>query len=120
MAKRPPRNYVNLKQDIMSALRKVWRFHDPGRKEAVRDWDGMCAKCGAETELPEVDHPYPVVPLDESKLDRPTIYEVDWTRRIKNMFVAADQYQLLCKPCHRKKTGRCILWKSSIRNMHSS
>lgn len=45
----------------------------------------------------QVDHTDPVVD--------PAVGFVDWDTYIERLYCAADNLQLLCKPCHKKKTA---------------
>jgi 5-methylcytosine-specific restriction endonuclease McrA len=60
-----------------------------------------CASCGDENVKNgdfAVDHTEPVVPLDgwDGK---------DWTQYVTRMFVKAEQFQILCHPCHDIKSN---------------
>ncbi len=114
MAKKPRKKpKYNLKSKITSALRKVWRY-SPGRVEALkRALTGTyyikvskkgkeykaphytCEKCKAVTEKAQVDHLQPVVGYEGF---------ISWDRYISRMFVDAEFYQIICKPCHKAIT----------------
>lgn len=58
----------------------------------------LCNRCKKEftNKDVEVDHIIPVVD--------PKVGFVDWNTFIDRMFCERDNYQVLCKPCHKKKT----------------
>jgi len=98
-------NYINLKGRVVSALRKIWFYYDPGRLEALSNYGGACAKCGITTlkrDL-QVDHPQPVVATNDTMrgLD---VRDVDWNKYINRLLLSANEYKLLCKACHRQKS----------------
>lgn len=92
----------NLRTKIMSALRNVSRF-DPDAREALkrarvsRGWY-MCAHCHklfGEKQI-QKDHILPVVKLSG--------FDGDWNPVISRLFPGPTGYQILCFPCHYKKT----------------
>lgn len=60
----------------------------------------VCAACKKEFPLKEVqvDHRSPVVD--------PKVGFVDWSTFIERLYVEAKKLQVLCKPCHKKKTNK--------------
>jgi 5-methylcytosine-specific restriction endonuclease McrA len=60
----------------------------------------MCNACKEEFPAKDVqvDHKKPVID--------PTIGFVDWNTYIERMFCKKSNYQVLCKPCHKKKTDK--------------
>lgn len=58
----------------------------------------LCNRCKKEytNKDVEVDHIIPVVD--------PKVGFVDWNTFIDRMFCERSNYQVLCKPCHKKKT----------------
>jgi 5-methylcytosine-specific restriction endonuclease McrA len=57
-----------------------------------------CSACGIEMKQVEVavDHIEPVVELDGFK---------DWNTYIGRLFCDPSNLRILCKPCHKQKTG---------------
>ena len=57
-----------------------------------------CSRCEQEftNKDVEVDHIIPVVD--------PQVGFVDWNTFIERLFTERDNFQTLCKPCHKKKT----------------
>lgn len=88
---------------IFSALRKVNRY-DPCKqivKVAARRERGQyeCA-IGKEIVGPmdfQIDHILPVV--------RPETVHYDWNEVVRRMWPGVSGYQLLCIPCHERKTA---------------
>lgn len=70
-----------------------------------------CESCGAlvERSQKQVDHIEPVVRIGEK-------WNGDWNGYRDRLFVTSDKLQVLCKECHKKKTGeenqRRREWKS--------
>jgi 5-methylcytosine-specific restriction endonuclease McrA len=94
---------------IMSALRRIWLYSE-NRKEAIKrdvtsDGYRRCNKCRALTEDYAVDHDPSVVP---------TIGWDSWDGVITRMFCDSDKLQILCHPCHsRKSSGEANTRKES-------
>lgn len=59
-----------------------------------------CACCGEGFPVKEVqvDHKQPLIPTDGSSQN-------DWNVIINRALVEVEGFQVLCKPCHRKKTN---------------
>ena len=101
----------NQQSRIKGAIRQVAKFA-PEVKEAleksihpiIKGPKGgarfTCSKCKKVFERGEVqvDHIEPVIPVDKRTVD------LDWNTIIKRMFCSSDNYQVLCKPCHKIKS----------------
>ena len=94
-------------QLVMDALRQA-AYSWPPRKAAERIATTkrgyrICAMCKKEIshKLSQLDHIFPVVPVDGSQKKG----HYDWNVIINNMFVELHGWQVLCrKPCHQQKT----------------
>ena len=101
----------NQQTRIKGALRQVAKFA-PEVKEALNNaihptikgprGGAMfkCAKCKKSFDRKEVqvDHVEPVIPIEKRTVD------LDWNEIISRMFCSAENYQVLCKPCHKEKS----------------
>lgn len=95
----------------MGALRQVARY-SPEKESALQmallpditgSRGGMryrCNQCGGAFSRKEVhvDHKEPVVPVFM------TLEEMTWDTIIARLFCEPDKLQVLCKPCHLKKS----------------
>jgi len=102
----------NQQSRIKGAMRQVAKFA-PEVKEAlnlsvhptIKGPRGgakfTCAKCGEAFDRKEVqvDHKDPVIPVDKRTVD------LDWNTIVERMFCSAENYQVLCKPCHVIKSN---------------
>lgn len=79
---------------------------DPTRPR-VKKW-GLCQECKQPTPsyLLEVDHVFPIIPLNSS-LD-----EMSWDKLIDNLWCDVTLLRALCKSCHKVKT----LAENKVRN----
>lgn len=94
--------YSKKEKFVMHELRRIhckW----PARKPAIvnnRIARGKykCQKCGDIVGYKDfdIDHIKPVISVNRGF--------VDWNEYIERLFAETDGYQLLCKPCHKKKT----------------
>ena len=59
-----------------------------------------CEKCRevVERAKKQVDHIEPVIPIG-------SVWDRDWNEYRRRCFVSSDRVQVLCKPCHKEKTG---------------
>ena len=92
-----PEAKINSK--IRKALRQIWFWSDPNRKEKIKQstiQKGIfrCDGCKKEFEKIEIDHVVPVGSLD------------NWSSYISRLFVPVDGLQALCRTCHQKKTNK--------------
>jgi hypothetical protein len=103
-----------LKRFLIPKLRSAsYRWSERSKAiKAARVSRGLykCAMCLRE-DLKNVefvmDHREPVVPFEGWN-------GTDWTQYINRMFVKAELFQALCKPCHELKTDT----ETQIRKMH--
>lgn len=91
------------KKLIIRAARRIWLW-GPQRRNALKDAKRgktyLCAKCTRNFLIDEVtvDHVAPAVAVDA--------LEWSWDKYFERMFVlAAKGLQVLCKLCHKEKTG---------------
>ena len=98
---------------IKSALRKASRFWKPiteckheartsrqtNPKTGRLCWFSLCSKCNEEwpESQTQVDHISPVVD--------PFVGFQGWDEYIERLFCEKENFQVLCKPCHEKKTN---------------
>lgn len=93
---------MNFKGWLVGQIRRI-SYRWPARAEAVRNakverGKYKCALCEDVIGYREinVDHIVPVVdPADGFK---------DWNTYVERMFCAVEGFQILCVPCHDKKT----------------
>lgn len=106
---------------ISSALRRVWSLYSPTRKEALEiakmeltliNKDGsiskrkkfmyLCQGCGKFFDKKEVqvDHIEPVGSVPDWPGN-----PGDWEKYIKAVNCEVENLQILCKPCHNKKSA---------------
>jgi len=127
MSKRKPRNRAGgkltdagLRGRFISALRRLSKYWEPkniakrnAREGRIRNpqtdrlvMGTRCAICNGHImeKDSEVDHINPVVPVDG--FDKDGFLGYDWNVYLENMFVEADGFQVLCKPCHLIKSNR--------------
>jgi hypothetical protein len=89
---------------IRSALRRLWLFSWQ-RREAIkrsRLSHGLylCGACGRAAKKISVDHIDRVGHTPGAR----NAHSASWDDLIKRMFCDANGLQILCKPCHDKKT----------------
>ena len=89
---------------IIAALKKIWKW-DPERKKALNrvmlfNGNYNCEECGGRFERKgvQVDHTNPVVVPGEGIKS--------WDKYISRLFVKSKLLQVLCKPCHKKKSNK--------------
>lgn len=92
---------MNVKDYVMRVLRRG-TYQWPARGIAVADarvTRGVyeCASCKGHFKRNEIDidHIVPVIPLSGTD---------DWNVIIERLFCDSSGLQVLCKPCHKKKT----------------
>lgn len=109
---RPPWTVARHKSFIIAALRNATRRYPPkyetlNEAKTVKKTNEKtgrlaqhyaCKKCKEDFPAKEVqvDHKRPVVD--------PKVGFVDWNTYIERMFCDKKNFQVLCKPCHLKKT----------------
>lgn len=108
-------NEKTKKAKIVAALRLLHRQWHPKKEARKRDTVKVqvgtfkngkpkylnkckCAECGTLIPPKEtnMDHLDPVVSVEDGFQD--------WNTFIDRMFVSSDEYQTLCKPCHKVKS----------------
>lgn len=105
---RPPMTWGHrLNGYFVAFARRVFHW-SPAYREAISRVEQKteqgkryrCEACGALVERSEkqVDHREPVVPVGEK-------WDGDWNRYRDRLFVESSKLQVLCRPCHKKKTG---------------
>lgn len=87
----PPRNKVLKKAFVRRQLSKV------SNRMAMHYRCAMCKKLFTSTNV-QIDHIIPVVD--------PVKGFVSWDEYINRMYCEEDNFQVLCKPCHLKKTKK--------------
>lgn len=124
----PPDWSKTLDGYFLSFARKTFRW-SPGYKAAlkrafVEKRDGIeYYRCESKGEIvprdqKQVDHIEPVVPVGAP-------WDRLWDGIRTRMFVTEDKLQVLCKPCHRKKTNsensqRVKTWQSKSKKKSAS
>ena len=89
---------------LINHLRRIsyrWPERNEAKKKArIRRGFYRCAKCKGEFH-------YKHIQLDHRKsvLD-PSSGFTDWNNYIARLFVDREGFQVLCKPCHQKKTNK--------------
>lgn len=93
---------------FISFARKTFRWSPSYRETLKRAFvekrDGkeyyMCENCRTVVERADkqVDHVSPVIPTG-------TVWNRSWDDYRIRLFVSAEKLQVLCKPCHKQKTG---------------
>ena len=119
MKKTKPWNQAKIRSFIISALRKA---HWPVKYEAIRKAyvrDGInpatgrkcklhrCQECGElfPAKDMQADHIEPVIPLDCSWSQGENFLGYDWNQVVARLFCKLENYQALCKDCHKIKTS---------------
>lgn len=124
----PPDWSKRLDAYFLSFARKTFKW-SPAYKEAlkrafVEKRDGVeYYRCEIGREIiarpdKQVDHKEPVVPVGAP-------WDKSWDGIKVRMFVPAEKLQVLCKPCHRKKTNgenalRGKIWKTKSKRRSAS
>ena len=126
MSKKKPRTRAGgklteagLRGRFISALRRLSQYWEPkniakrsAREGRIRNpstdrlvMGCRCAKCNGHIMEKDsvVDHINPVVPT--KGFDKKGFLGYDWNVYLENMFVEADGFQVLCKPCHLLKSN---------------
>ena len=89
-----------VKNEVLKAVRRERpKFNKDGsrsKKDAVEYMCNLCKQYVGSTKV-EVDHLEPVIEINE-------IGFVDWNTFVSRLFCTADKLQVLCDPCHAKKT----------------
>lgn len=88
---------------MRAACRQLWLYSEP-RKEALQraryapGW-WVCAICRKPTSAKQVDH---IVPVGRT----PKIGDQAWGAWLARLFVKPEGLQVLCPPCHNRKTDK--------------
>lgn len=72
--------------------------HSDPKRPRVKTWYA-CAECKKpypQHQL-QLDHKIPIVPIDS------TLEDMNWDTLINNLWCSADNLQILCLTCHKKK-----------------
>jgi len=104
----PPDWSKRLDGYFIAFCRKTFRW-SPAYRQALKEAfvekrEGKeyyrCKDCRSVVERSEkqVDHYEPVVPIG-------SVWNRDWNEYRQRCFVTSDRLQILCKPCHKIKTG---------------
>lgn len=99
-----PKKPFNLKARLISKAREIHRYW-PEREKAFQmaftNGRGyQCADCKEHflsRKAVQADHPETFIPL--------TGFD-SWDAAYNRLFITAEKYDILCKPCHREKTNR--------------
>lgn len=111
---------ARMRSFVMSALRKArWPVKYAAIKTAyvengVNPATGRkcklhrCVKCGGlfPANVMQADHIEPVVPLDGEWGDTTRYLGYNWNELIPRLFGELSNFQVLCKPCHKEKSGQ--------------
>jgi 5-methylcytosine-specific restriction endonuclease McrA len=89
-----------VKRDVLMAVRRERpKFNQDGsrsKKDAVEYMCNLCKQYVGSTKV-EVDHLEPVIEINE-------VGFVDWNTFVTRLFCTVEKLQVLCDPCHDKKT----------------
>ncbi len=96
MARREKNEYMRKYLPALTIRRRAW---------AVGKLGGKCQKCGTENSPFEFDHIDPVTKV--------MTISAMWRLSLKRLEVELEKCQLLCVPCHKKKTCEDRGWKYS-------
>lgn len=109
---------ARMRSFIMSALRRAqW---PPRHKAVAKAFVGYginpktgrkcklhkCEKCGATLPQGEMhaDHRDAVIPLSHDWADGDHFVGYNWTEVVRRLYVEADAYSVMCRPCHKQIT----------------
>jgi len=87
------------KEVLMKVRREVPKFNKDGaraKKDAVQYLCNVCKGWVGSTKV-EVDHILPVIEVNEHGF-------VDWNMFVDRLFCGPENLQVICDPCHDKKT----------------
>lgn len=89
-------------QARLRSRREFDQFNKDGSLSKRKKVRYECAGCGALIRRKdiEIDHIDPVVPIGRHMED------MSWRELFSRLFCSVDNLQVLCKKCHREKTGR--------------
>lgn len=107
--RRRPTSFTKWLQNELRRISKMWKPRGAAKQRAKVEYGKYrCAQCCEIFRAKDVhlDHKNPVVD--------PTQGFIDWNTYIERLFCSVDGYQVLCKPCHNKKTAA----ENVIRRQH--
>ena len=89
---------------IRSALRKIFMW-SATRREALKLSGNQCVSCKLKFYYKDLEVD-PIVPVGPTPGSRMADENTNWDTLIARMFCPVDGLQVLCKNCHKAKTGK--------------